>query len=121
MNTLPTSIQSERIMGSTKATHVLYAKTFIAQSALPPVPPFHGFALCIKLKITVHQEDRPWFLLLAGQCCQQRMPFVATNPTGKTLSRGFAKDGRLNTGPHMVVEAFGTHNLAMSVLIALSL
>lgn len=108
-------------MGSTKVAHVSYVKTFMTQSALPPVPPFHGFALCMKLAITVHQEDRPWLLLLVGQCCQQRMPFVATNPAGKTLSRGFAKDGRLDTGPHMLVEAFGTHNLAMSVLIVLSL
>ncbi len=46
---------------------------------------------------------------------------MVTNPAGKTLLRGFVKDGWLNMGPHMLVEAFGTHNLAMSVLIALSL
>ncbi len=35
------------------------------------------------------------------------------DPGGKILSRGFAKVRLLVTAPHMLVEAFGTQNLAI--------
>ncbi len=91
-----------------KATHVLCVATFITQSALSLIPPFHEFALRMKLAITVHQEARLWILLLAGRCYRQLMPFVMMIPVETTLSRGFAKDELMNTVLRMLAEGFGT-------------